>query len=362
MERVLHIVGNMNMGGQETFIMNVYENIDRRKVQFDFIVHSKEEGYYDKRIEELGGRIYRIFPISKHPIKSIKQLIDIIKKNKYTILHRHTSSSVVAIEILIARILKVKKIIVHSHNNSSKHKIINKIFRPILNLCANYKFACSEDAAKWLFGKKHYKEVKIIYNGINLQNFLYNEEIRKKIRTQFNIKDNIVIGHIGRFEYQKNHKFIINIFSELLKNNKKYELWLIGDGKLKEEIEDYIGSKKIKEHVKLFGIVDNVNELLQGMDIFIFPSIYEGLGISLIEAQISGLKSIVSEAIQEEAIITDNVYRIPLSKTDLWKKKIESIKQYCRHITINSKMNNFSINNVSKTLEKIYLEEQWKKK
>lgn len=357
MERVLHIVGNMNMGGQETFIMNVYENIDREKVQFDFIVHSEKEGYYDRRIKELGGRIYRISPISKHPIKSIKQFIDVIKKSKYNIVHRHTSSSIVAIEMLIAKILRVKKIIVHSHNNLCKHKLVNKIFRPILNFCSNYKLACSTEAAKWLFGNKHYKEVNIIYNGINLKKFLYNEKIRKKIRTQLNVNNKIVIGHIGRFEYQKNHRFIIDIFSELLKENRKYELWLIGDGRLRKEIENYIDSKDIKEYVKLFGIVDNVNELLQAMDVFIFPSIYEGLGISLIEAQINGLKCIVSENIQEEAIITDNVSKIPLGKMLLWKKKIENIKEYDRNIKISDKINNFSINNVAKTLEKIYLEE-----
>ena len=358
MKRVLHIVGNMNMGGQETFIMNLYEHIDRSKIQFDFVVHSNEEGYYDKKIKELGGRIYRIQPISKNPIKSMIQLGHIIKENKYDILHRHTASSIIAIELIVAKILKVKKIIVHAHSNFSENKLLHKIFRPILNLFANYKMACSKEAARWLFGNRQLSSVIIINNGIDLTEFLYNNEIRQKIRRKYKVEKNIIIGHVGRFECEKNHEFVIEIFSKIIKSDNRYRLWLIGEGSLKKEIEQKAKKMGIYKYVNFFGIVDNVNELLQGMDVFIFPSIYEGLGISFIEAQVSGLKCIVSENIQQEAIITNEVVKINLKEKKLWCEEIEKTTVENRKIKIDEQISKFDINNTSKKLEKIYLEDK----
>ena len=198
MVRVLQISGNMNMGGQETFIMNVYRNVDRSKIQFDFVVHSKERGYYDDEIEKLGGRIYRITPMTKNIFKHCKELKNVIKKGKYEIVHRHTSSSIVFIDLLIEKICGVKKRIVHSHNNLSKNVILHKIFRPFLNLLSTDKMACSIEAAKWLFGNKYCKCAEVVNNGVELTKFLFNKEIRNLIRKKYDVEDNIIIGHVGR--------------------------------------------------------------------------------------------------------------------------------------------------------------------
>ncbi len=358
MVRVLQISGNMNMGGQETFIMNVYRNVDRSKIQFDFVVHSKERGYYDDEIEKLGGRIYRITPMTKNIFKHCKELKNVIKKGKYEIVHRHTSSSIVFIDLLIAKICGVKKRIVHSHNNLSKNVILHKIFRPFLNLLSTDKMACSIEAAKWLFGNKYCKCAEVVNNGVELTKFLFNKEIRNLIRKKYDVEDNIIIGHVGRFDYQKNHNYILKIFSKVIEKNDKYRLWLVGEGAIKEEIKQKAKEENIEKYIKFFGIVDNVNELLQGMDIFVFPSIYEGLGISLVEAQISGLKCIVSENIQNEAIITNNVKMIKLEQDNLWCKEIEEIQNgYNRQIKIDDKVDSFNIKKVAENLERNYLEE-----
>ena len=357
MVRVLHISGNMNMGGQETFIMNIYRNIDRSKIQYDFVVHSKKKGYYDKEIEKLGGKIYRITPISQNIYKHCKELKNIIKSGGYNIVHRHTSSSIAFIDLLVAKICKVKKRIVHSHSNRTKKaSLLNIICRPFLNILATKKLACSMEAKKWLYGKKT-SNCTILYNAIEIDKFIFKKEIREKIRKEYNCKDKFIIGHVGRFSLEKNHEFILKLFKELQKQVNNIELWLIGDGELKQHILNQAEELKIKNKIRFFGIIKNVEDVLQAMDIFIFPSIYEGLGISLIEAQISGLKCIVSKNIQSEAIITDNVICKELT-IDEWKKDIFNFikeKQKREIDKYNPNIQKFSMNNLIKEITDIYL-------
>ena len=308
MVRVLQISGNMNMGGQETFIMNVYRNIDRSKIQFDFVVHSKERGYYDDEIEKLGGRIYRITPMTKNIFKHCKELKNVIKKGKYEIIHRHTSSSIVFIDLLIAKICGVKKRIVHSHNNLSKNVILHKIFRPFLNLLSTDKMACSIEAAKWLFGNKYCKCAEVVNNGVELTKFLFNKELRNLTRKKYDVQDNIIIGHVGRFDYQKNHNYILKIFSKVIEKNDKYRLWLVGEGAIKEEIKQKAKEENIEKYIKFFGIVDNVNELLQGMDIFVFPQLL----VLNLRMSLTGLLSIFISLVVLLVVFTDAPVALPI--------------------------------------------------
>lgn len=354
MVRVLQISGNMNMGGQETFIMNVYRNIDRSKVQFDFVVHSKERGYYDDEIEKLGGRIYRITPMTRNIFKHCKELKSVIKNGKYEIVHRHTSSSIVFIDLLIAKICGVKKRIAHSHSNKAqKSPVLNMVCRLFLNALATEKLACSLDAKNSLYGNIH--NYKILYNAIEIDKFLFNETMREKIRKKNKCQNKFVIGHIGRFSPEKNHKFILELYNEILKDKSNVELWLIGDGQLKKNIIDRAKQMNLIDKIKFLGIVDNVCELLQGMDIFIFPSLYEGLGISLIEAQVSGLDCIASTNIQNEAIITNKVVCKDLDINE-WKKEICRKRNNERIIDKeNEGIKKFSIENLKNEMTKIYL-------
>lgn len=355
--KILHIVGQMNMGGQETFIMNVYRKIDREKFKFDFVVNSQDRGHYDDEIELLGGKIYRITPMSKNLLKHMIELRKILINNKYDVIHRHTCTAVVILDLLVAKICKVKKRIVHSHsNNISSNYLINSICKPFLNYFLNIRIACSIDAAKWLFGKK-YKETIIINNGIDLEKYKYSDEKRNQIRKELEIDNStIVIGHVGSFSTAKNHEFIVDVFKSYLEKNDNAILVLCGDGNLKREIESKVEFLKIKNKVKFLGVKENISEIYSIFDIFIFPSIYEGLGIVLIEAQISGLKCIVSSNIPNESIITENVKKLSINcNKDIWVEELINFKKNDRKINLNSEnIKKFSIIRTVKELQEIY--------
>lgn len=354
--KVIHIVGKMDMGGQETFIMNLYRNIDRNKIQFDFIVHSKEKGYYDDEIEKLGGKIYRITPLSKNIFKHILELYKVLKVNNKYILHRHTCSSIIAIDLLVAKLAKIKKRIVHSHaTKSSTHEVANKIFMFLMNKLATDKLACSNEAGKFLYGEK--SKFKVIHNSIELEQFEFNEQTREEVRKEHKCKDKYVIGHVGRFDEAKNHKFILELMEQIVKKNSNVELWLIGDGELRKEIEEDAENKKIKQYIKFMGTQKNVNRLLMAMDVFIFPSIYEGLGIALIEAQCTGLNCVVSNQIPNEAIITNNVKKLDIKEEkEIWIKEILREPKEKRIIDMDEeKIRQYGINNLLKEMKDVYM-------
>lgn len=354
--KILHIVGTMQMGGQETFIMNIFRNIDRNKYEFGFVVHSNKRGEYEKEIENLGGKIYRITPISKNPIKHMLQLRKVIKDDNYKVMHRHANLSIVFIDLLVGRICKMKKIIIHSHSNTSaKFKVIHKILRPLLNLFATDKLACSQKAGEWLYGNKKFE---IIPNAIDIEKFRYNNEKRKEIRERENATDKIVIGHVGRFDKIKNHKYLIEIFENLTKKVDNIELWLIGNGEEKKYIKKLSKDKGIIDNIKFFGTINNTYDYYQGMDFFVFPSIKEGLGIALIEAQVSGLKCIISDTIPKEAIVLNNVKELSINENaTVWANYIENeikkVNTYSRDIDTKF-FEKYKIENLVKKMKEIY--------
>ena len=223
-----------------------------------------------------------------------------------------------------------------------------------MNKFANIKLACSESAGKFLFGRK--QKFEIINNAIDVEKYIFDEKIRKSIREKYNARNKFVIGHVGRFDRAKNHRFILEIFEDILRKKENSELWLIGDGILKSEIEEIAKQKSIYQKIKFLGIKNNVNELMMGMDAFIFPSSYEGLGIVLIEAQTSGLVCTVSDRIQPEAIVTNNVNVLSLNdQLGKWSETIiKTYKTEGRKSIENKKIDDFKIENLVKKMEKIY--------
>ncbi|MBQ8298757.1 MAG: glycosyltransferase family 1 protein [Clostridia bacterium] len=310
MKRILHLSGTMNMGGQETLIMNIYRNIDRSEVQFDFVVNTEERCFFEDEIEKLGGKVYRV-PRLIHIFKHWKELSKILKENKYDVIHRHTASQVVFIDLLIAKLRNVKTRIIHSHNVSvdKKYQHLYKIFTPLINGLSTTKYACSEDAAKWLYGKR-VKDFKVIYNGIDIDKFSYDEEVRKKVRSEFKIQDNIkVYGNVGRMSYQKNHMFLLDVFKNILEKDSNSVLLLCGDGEKREEIEEKAKELNIYEKVIFAGVRKDVNYMYQAMDYFVFPSLFEGLGIVLIEAQVAGLPCFIfDKRIPTISRISNNIH------------------------------------------------------
>lgn len=362
--RVAHVMGKMVSGGVESVVMNYYRTIDKGKVQFDFIVDEDSTYIPTNEIESMGGRVIIVPPYQK--IHSyIKRLKEIFIKNEYKIVHSHLNTLSI-FPLYAAKMANVSVRIAHSHSTSNKKEwkknILKNILKPFSKVNATHYFCCSELAGRWLFGDKAYNDgkVKLINNAINVDKFIYNEEIRIKIRKQMDLEDKFVIGHIGRFMFQKNHDFLIDIFNEV---NKVYDnafLVLIGEGELGNSIKQKVNELGLDKKVKFLGVRDDVNNIMQIMDVFVFPSRYEGLGMVVIEAQAAGLKTIVSEQIPEEAKVTELLEYCNLKQTaKQWASTILKYKNgYFRENTYKQiRSSGYDIKKVSKNLEELYIEE-----
>lgn len=329
MLRVLHCVSKMDRGGIETLIMNVYRNVDRSKIQFDFLVFKPEDGEYDNEIIQLGGKIFKVRSRREGVFKNISDLNSFFEKTTYSIVHIHVSSMTNVEAIKSAFKKKVPNRIIHCHNTKGPkgllHEFMHRYNRLMIDRYCTDKFACSKDAAIWGFGDKKVKngDVHIFKNAVNTSEFIYNSEVRLKMREELNLNDKFVIGHVGRFAEQKNHKFIVSIFSELLKIKPNSTLILVGVGNLQKTIKKQVKDLGIENSVLFLGSRSDVNCLMQAMDIFLFPSLFEGLGIVAVEAQASGLPVFASDVVPKEAAITELFHSISLSSSPkIWAKKI----------------------------------------
>ena len=372
MKRVLQIYGEiLSNGGQEAFSMNMYRNIDRKKVQFDFFTpyYCNNEKLIQE-IEGLGGRVYQgggRFDTVGNKRDFIINLKKFLEENPYEIVHINSGSIfALAFGAKIAKKCGAKKIIVHSHAtgyNNLKHKIIKCISVPVFLKSATNYFACSKEAAVWKFPKKIIKDGKydIIKNGIELEKFQFSQRIRNEYRKKFNLENQFVIVNVGRFTDEKNHEFLIKLFSQFLKENRNSKLLLIGEGTNKKNIIEMTKKLGIDKYVLFLGIRDDVNNILQASDVFVFPSKFEGLGIVAIEAQASGLPTICSENIPEEANQTDLFFKLYLSENiNKWintimrfkdSENISKRKDYVQKL----KIAGYDASDSAKRLENIYL-------
>lgn len=359
MIRVLHVIGSLNSGGSQSMIMNIYRNLDRSKIQFDFIVDRKNENFYTNKIEELGGKIYVLpqYKLYNH-FQYKKAWNQFLKQHsKYKIIHGHVRSTA-AIYLKIAKKYGLYTI-AHSHSTSSGKgikAIVKNILQYRIRYIADYFMGCSKEANEWLFGKKVANSDKciVLNNGIDINKFSFNNQVRNEIRHELNIKDNeIVIGHVGRFVKVKNHKFIFKMFSMLYKDNNKYKLLLVGNGPEKSRLEKKYKKKNFMSNVILIDSTDNVENYMQAMDIFILPSKYEGLGMVLIEAQDNGLQCIASKNIPKETNISGNIQFLPLY-SKCWEKAILESNIIRRKIETKKFMDNYNIIKIAEKIEKIY--------
>lgn len=360
--RVLQVIGKMDRAGAETLLMNIYRNIDRTKVQFDFVVHTDEVGDYDKEIKKLGGRIYHA---PKYKIYNMIEYSNFWKNffkehKEYKIIHGHIRSCA-PIYLKIARKNKVMALI-HSHNSYDKRmiNIFYKILTYKIRYRADYFFGCSTQSILDGFGNKIFsdKRYKIIKNGINPCNYQYNKNIAIDYKKKLGIEKKFVVGHVGRFDSQKNHLFLIDVFEQIKKKRKDSVLLLIGRGPLESKIKEYVKSKGLEKNVMFLGVRDDVDKLLMTFDVFVFPSLYEGLPVVMVEAQASGLKCFVSEVITDEAILSDYVVKLPLSYSPIsWADRIiEDGLKYERKNCIELIRNKgFDIKETAKELECKYI-------
>lgn len=321
----------MNRGGLETMLMNYYRQMDRKKVQFDFMVHRAEEGHYDKEILELGGRIYRMPQIKPGNYRLYFRLLDEFFKEhmEYKVVHSHINENS-SFVLRAAKKVRIPCRIAHSHLSDLgiDIKLPFRIYARLTmkNNPTNY-FACSKKAGQWLFGNDiaTSKKMKVLNNAVNVSEFKYNETTRNNIRKELGIGNELVIGHIGRFNKQKNHEFLIEIFKAILQQRQDVILLLVGDGHLRPTIEKKIVNLGLSSRVKLLGVRSDISKLMQAMDLFLFPSLFEGLPVVLVEAQAAGLKCVVSDAITFESDVTGRVEYISLDKSpEYWTKQILS--------------------------------------
>ncbi len=306
--RVLQVVTYMGRGGLETMLMNYYRNIDRNKVQFDFLTHRDERWDYDDEIESLGGKIYhlpKLNPFSKNYLNALDKFFK--EHKEYQIVHCH-AYTIGYFCLKAAKKAGIPVRIAHSHNNETVHdiKYLPKLFmQRMFTKNATDLFACSEEAGKYLFKDKPFQVLK---NAIDSQNFIADVDTRNAIRKELGLKDKFVVGHVGRLHPQKNHDFLIDVFAEIKKEKPDAELILVGTGPLEEKVKSKVVEKGLSDCVHFLGNRKDMNRIYQAMDVFVFPSFFEGLGIVAIEAQAAGVPIVCSEGLPPETDITP-IYR-----------------------------------------------------
>lgn len=369
--RVLHILHSMNRGGAETMIMNYYRNINREKLQFDFLLTVEGKSDYEDEILALGGQVFHITPLTGKTIGKYCNDIKTFFKGhpEYKIIHSHNSSKS-TFALGIGKKCGIPVRVSHSHNMFltggvfSPKEVLRKILRAPLKRVSTHNFACSKDAAIWLYGEEYWEsgKVKVLPNAIKTENFRFQKEVRNQYRKQFQLEDAFVVGHVGRFDEQKNHNFLLDIFAEITKKQDNARLLLVSDGILKDTIEKKAKQLGIFEKIIFTGVREDVPALMQMMDVFVFPSHFEGLGIVLVEAQTTGLPCFTSkDVVPEEVKMTDLVKFISLEETaENWAGQvlkcveITDIRTGREQDIVNA---GYEIQIAAKKLEEFYLKE-----
>lgn len=368
MIRVLHIVTTMNRGGLETMIMNYYRNIDRDNLQFDFLVHTNEISSYEDEIQRLGGKIFRIsklIPWSNNYQNELK--IFFKEHQEYKIIHVH-QDCLSAVALKVAKNCGISVRVAHSHSSSAVKNIKYPIKWYYMRKIPKYAtdlFACGKAAGDWMFNGASYR---IMPNAIDMKKFQYSDEKRKKIKEEFGLKDELVIGHVGNFTPAKNHEYLLRIFNEILKKKSESKLLLVGAGSGREKIENLASELGMKDSVIFAGLRTDVEWVMQAMDIFVFPSIYEGLPVTLIEAQAAGLPCIISDGVSPECKITEKLVEVKkLSDSpDGWaefilktaeKNTLNIRKSQIKKIQQEIKSYNYDILEAAEKLQEFYIQQ-----
>lgn len=369
--RVLHVLEALEAAGIEAFIMNTYRHIERDKVQFDFLVMRDVPEFYDAEIKNLGGRKYTINDLSSghvlvRVIKESFRIRQFLNVHPYSVIHIHTCTPLRIFYLFAAKAGGVKMRIYHSHSGTvidkSKRKVmVFNILKQFFPLVATHFFACSKSASRWMFPRRiqSAQNDKVIYNGIDTEKFRFNKKVREKARGELGIEGKYVLGHTGRFLEQKNHRFMIEIFEKVVKQNENSVLLLMGKGPLEDEMKELVREKKLEDKVCFMGIRSDVNEILQAIDCYIMPSFYEGLPVAAIEAQCAGLPCVFSDNITDEVVLIDAVSILSLSESAAeWAKHILNYRSYKRSDTVfDIETAGYEITRAYKTIQNYYTQE-----
>lgn len=361
--RIPQVIGKYLGGGVEAVVLNYYKFIDKSKIQFDFVCDDDSTNIPYEEIKEMGGEVILIPPYQKI-LKYHKKLKLILRQKNYKIIHSHINTLSV-FSLFAAKCAGVPIRIAHSHSTTNKKErkknLIKKILKPSSKVFATNYICCSEFAGRWLFGNRAYNKgnIYLLNNAIDLDKFKYSELLRKEKRKELNIKDStLVIGHIGRFVVQKNHEFLIDIFNEIHKKNNDSVLLLAGKGPLVEQIKNKVKNLKLNDNVKFLGQRADANELYQAFDVFLLPSLYEGLPVVGVEAQASGLLCYLSDEMTKETKVLNTTKFMSLnSNSEEWANNILNDIRYYERLDTSEEMTNknFNIKKEVKKLEEYYI-------
>ena len=358
MIRILQVVTHMNRGGLETMLMNYYRQMDRTRVQFDFLTHREYDGDYGEEIRQLGGKLYHmpvLNPFSPSYRKQLGEFFDSHSEYKIVHVHQDCLSGVI---LHVAKKHGVPVRIAHSHGANQIKDIkypIKLFYRHFIAKYATKLMACGEDAGKWMFCGAPFE---ILSNAIPAASYTFNDEVKKLQREKWNIQpEELLVGHVGSFTVPKNHPFLLDIFHEI-RNLTPARLLIVGDGSQRSVIEEKIQKLGLADKVILAGLRSDVADLLQAMDVFVFPSLYEGLPVTLVEAQASGLPCLISDKVSIECKMIEVMQQIPLMESpEIWAEKaIEAAKTPRKNTYEEIKTAGYDIVENARRLQKMYEE------
>ena len=354
MKRLLCILSSLDAGGAETFLMKISRTLPPDEYQMDFIV-SRDNGCYTQEVLDRGGKIHLIPMRTKKPVASFNGIRKIVKENRYQYVLKLGNTPLCATDLIAAKWGGAKVLAMRSCNAltnlSRKQKILDTVFRPILNCVANVKIAPSILAAEYTFGKKQVDagKVELLHNGVDTNVYCYDEAAREKIRNEFSLDGKLVVGHVGRFSRQKNHAFLLEVFREIKKQQENAVLLLVGTGELEDKIRQQAKQLELEDAVVYAGVRSDVPRMLSAMDVFVVPSFYEGMPNTVIEAQATGLPCVIADTITKEANITGLVQYLPL--TDSAQAWAEQALSLCGQVRKDTKQdfiaNGYDIQSVS---------------
>jgi glycosyltransferase involved in cell wall biosynthesis len=359
--RILHVFGGLLHGGAEALVMNYYRHIDTSVIQFDFLVHTPVVGVYEAEIQSRGGRIFRAPTFTgKNYLSYKKWWKEFLNQHpEYPLVHFHVRASS---PIAIPLVKKAgRRTIMHSHtisNGISLSAVLKNLLQLSLRRNADYLFACSEAAGRWMFGRKAMRSGRVLVwnNAIDLSSYDYTPETRAQYRLEYG-EDAFIVGHVGRFADEKNHRFLLDVFREIVRRNPAAVLLLVGDGPLREEMQKRAGDLGIEQSVRFLGSRDDVPKLLQAMDVFLFPSKFEGLGIVAIEAQAAGLPCIAATTVPDVIAITDLVQFVDLrANVGVWADAVMQYHQLEERVSPLEALANagYDIRESTKALQEFY--------
>lgn len=311
----------LDINGVSDFIYQFVKN-SKGKIEISILSNLPTSEEELERFINLGITVYRIECRKSNPLKYMFKLLSLLRKDKFDIIHTNGSSSTLLFELLPAWFAGVKVRIAHSHNTTSQYQTLHNFLKFPFSKLYTHALSCGKEAGKWLFGSERFT---VIPNGRDVEKFRFNKIKREKFREQNNLKEqDILIGHVGLFNEQKNQKFIIDIF-DLLKKDTNYYLVLVGDGAKFEFIKEYANSKNLNSRIIYTGLVKNVEDIISACDLMILPSLYEGLPLVAVEWQINGCKSLISDRVTTDCKLTDLVRFLPIDNPEVWKNEILSI-------------------------------------